>query len=84
MADGSGPKNKAALLIALGGKPKGMGIDKSDDMASEGDTDDAVPAGDDMKRAAAEDALAAFKTGDVDALSLALSDFVRACKSEDY
>jgi len=76
---GAAAPNKSALLLAIGGKPKGMGADKEPD----GD-EDAAPAMDDVKRTAAEDAMSAFKSGDVDALSMALSDFVQACKSEDY
>lgn len=81
MASSAAP-NRAALLLAVGGKPKGMaaGSAKSDDEAAEGE----APAMDEVKRTAAEDAMAAFKSGDVDALSMALSDFVRSCKSEDY
>lgn len=76
---GAATPNKSALLLAIGGKPKGMGAGKPDDEAAESD-----PGMGDVKRAAAEDAMAAFKSGDVDALSTALTDFVQACKSEDY
>lgn len=85
------PANKAALLLAIGGKPRGLGMppkgepdgDESD-MGSGDDDGSEKPPMDDVKRSAAEDALAAFKSGDVGALSSALSDFVAACKSEDY
>lgn len=73
--------NKAALLLAIGGKPKGLPADPKEPDA---DDEEAAPASGDLKRTAAEDAMSAFKSGDVDALSMALSDFVRACKSEDY
>lgn len=78
--------NKAALLLAIGGKPRGLSMAKKpDDEEAEGEAgDDQAPASGDLKRTAAEDAMSAFKSGDVDALSMALSDFVQACKSEDY
>jgi len=77
---GAAAPNKSALLLAIGGKPKGMGADKGE---PDGD-EDAAPGMGDVKRTAAEDAMSAFKSGDVDALSTALSDFVQVCKSEGY
>lgn len=87
MADGGKP-NKAALLLAIGGKPKGpagrepMGSEPEmgGDMGAESD----IPGGDEVKDMAAADAMAAFESGDVKALSVALTDFVKACQSEDY
>jgi hypothetical protein len=82
------PENKAALLLAIGGKLKGKGAMMSepddDETGGESDKDGDEPSVEDAKRSAAEDALAAFKSGDADALSSALSDFVAACNSEDY
>lgn len=81
MADGAAP-NKQALLLAIGGKPKRGPVGSgADELEPEGDEPE--PMGE-AKRMAAEDTMAAFKSGDVDALELALTDFVRACKSEDY
>jgi hypothetical protein len=86
-ADGSKPPNKAALLLAIGGKPKGpagrepmLESESDDGMGLDAD----VPGAGDVKDMAAADAMAAFKSGDVGALSMALTDFVKACQSEDY
>jgi hypothetical protein len=80
MADGAAP-NKSALLLAIGGKPKGPA-------AAMGETDEPMEdEGADMagaKAMAAGDVMAAFKSGDAVALETALTDFVLACKSEDY
>ncbi|HKY41379.1 MAG TPA: hypothetical protein VJN18_35845 [Polyangiaceae bacterium] len=87
MADGAGPgKNKAALLLAIGGKPKGpagAGGGAADMLEPEADEAD-VPGMGEMKSMAAADVMAAFKSGDAGALETALTDFVRACQSEDY
>lgn len=75
--------NKSALLLAIGGKPKGPAGAMSEPDVGEADDSDA-PGMDEVKATAAADVMAAFESGDSEALSVALSDFVRACKSEDY
>lgn len=72
-----------SLLMALAlGKPK-AGAEPSDD-EGEGDVD----TGGEAKLQAARDALRAFKSGDAEALSQALSDHYDACAAsesgEDY
>lgn len=83
MADGG---NKAALLLALGGKPKAGGggmpgpeIEIEAEPESEG-----LPGAGEIKSTAAADAMAAFKSGDVAGLEDALTRFVEACSSEGY
>ncbi len=81
MADGAAP-NKQALLLAIGGKPKRAPMGSgADELEPEGD--EAEPMGE-AKSMAAGDVMAAVKANDLEALETALTDFVRACKSEDY
>lgn len=65
MKDG---KKRNGLLLALG-VPKG----------EEGEGDEDADVGADMRRTAAEDAMKAFKSGDVDALDDALGRHYEAC-----
>lgn len=64
---------KGGALLAFLGKPKGASEDSEEpDMGDEGGTESA-------KMTAAEDAMAAFKSGDATALSDALSRHYDAC-----
>jgi hypothetical protein len=82
MADAA-PK-KSALLIAIGGKPRrAMGSDPGADDADT-DDDDGTPKAGELKTAATEDVMSAFKSGDTAALEDALTRFVQACSSEGY
>jgi hypothetical protein len=77
MADDKAPKNKAALLMALGplkAKPGVMGGDES-----EPDDDEAMPEPGEVKSMAASDAMDALKSGDAKAFEDALTRFVGAC-----
>ena len=69
-------ENKAALLIALAGMKKKPGTSSSDEPSEESDT----PDNDEIKKTAVDDVLAAVKSNDSDALSDALSRFVKACE----
>lgn len=62
---------KGGALLAFLGKPKGP-AEEGEDMGDEGGTESA-------KMTAAEDAMAAFKSGDATALSDALSRHYDAC-----
>lgn len=73
--------NKSAMLLAIGGKPKGPALSEMDEGAEEEATEGDMGG---AKSMAAADVMAAFKSGDTEALETALSDFVLACKSGDY
>lgn len=72
-------KDKMGLAIVLGGmKPKGGDRPELDD----DDTADDGSGYKEGKRAAAEEVMQAFKSGDVEALEEALEAFVTLCRDE--
>jgi len=76
--------NKAALLLALGGKPKAGAAGMSEPDSGEPDGDEAMPSMGERKSTAARDVMGAFKSGDAVELEDALTRFVQACSSEGY
>lgn len=81
MAAGA-PKNKAALLLAMGplkAKPGASG--GGGEMESEGE-EESPPASGDIKSMATEDVMAAIKSGDKAGLADALTRFVSCCGGE--
>ncbi len=72
-------KDKAGLLIALGGlkKPKGSEPAEGDEM------DEEMPGADELESTAAADAFAAVKADDQEGFHDALKRFVKACMSQE-
>lgn len=74
---GGKDKMGLAIILGLGKKPKGGDRPELDD-----DTADDGSGYKEGKRAAAEEVMQAFKSGDVEALEEALEAFVTLCRDE--